>query len=207
MRRSCARSTILLAAFEHGDGSELIGRAQSKAEIRCPVAGMDRRAALARGPDPPAASRDDSAFDAARSKGAIRAAACRRRGRALARRDAQKALGDRGVAGARQNRGLQRERDAFDQRRPARLLLVAVVEFARDRRRLPRRARRRRRARKQVGEQRLARRRLACSARSTSRHWTLPLPSQIELSGACRYSRGSDVPRRSRCRPGIPAPR
>src|SRR5690606_7976500 len=29
------------------------------------------------------------------------------------------------------------------------------------------------------------------SARSTSRHWMLPLPSQIELSGACRYSRGS----------------
>jgi len=29
------------------------------------------------------------------------------------------------------------------------------------------------------------------SARSTSRHWMLPLPSQIEFSGACRYSRGS----------------
>ena len=28
------------------------------------------------------------------------------------------------------------------------------------------------------------------NARNTSRHWMLPLPSQMELSGACRYRRG-----------------
>ena len=101
-------------------------------------------------------------------------------------------VGDGLVAVADQQRGLQGERHPLDHAAGAGLdrLDVAGELVAQGWRRRRRGAARRRRPRSTSAKKASTEAGLLTIARRTSRHWTLPEPSQIELSGLSRKRRG-----------------